>query len=294
MVGSSFPAPAASRPVRTAWALLIALSAGAGLAGGTAVGAQEEPGDAAVESGRRDTGRFAIVKDDTLGVRPAEGALYEAVLDETRAEDPAALAAEAKRFQQRRREALNLPEGRPFPVFPDLFKHPDAYRGRAVTLIGQARKIVEYPAGPTAADPDEPRVELWIYTDDAQTNPAVVVAAAAPGLPRGDDLREPVKVTGRFFKRYGYNARDDLTRTAPLILAATAEPVEIVEPPPATPFVLGLTAAVAVVGLSAGLWAWWLRPKRRRGALRTGGGEAPDLGGFTPAPDDDLDFPRAD
>ena len=144
--------------------------------------------------------RWAAVRDDTLGVRPGEGPLFEAVLTEVRAADPAALAAEAEAFRQRRRAALNLPAGRDFPAFVDLFQHPAEYRGEPVTLIGQARKIQEYPAGPTAADPDEPRVEVWLYTDDSQTNPAVVVAAAAPGLPRGDDLREPVKVTGRFFK----------------------------------------------------------------------------------------------
>ena len=272
------PPPAAGRTLALLGSLALP-PAGAGLAA-----VQEEAKPAPAD-------RYAIVRDDTRGVLPEEGTLYETVLNEVAAADPAVLDAEAERFRQRRRGTLDLPDRQEFPAFPDLFKHPDEYRGRAVTLIGQARKIQEYPAGPTAADPDEPRVELWVYTDDSQTNPAVVVAKSAPGLPRGDDLREPVRVTGRFFKRYGYGARDGNTRIAPLILAGTATPVKAVRPPPAGPFVLGLTAAVTVVGLSAGLWAWWLRPKRRRNVARAGGGEAPDLGGFAPPKDEPPEFP---
>ncbi|MFH5804769.1 hypothetical protein [Alienimonas sp. DA493] len=312
------PRPAAAAlfaGVGLAVGLLVGPPAGAGMAvGANRTPVQDEParqddpdqgeGDAATTASddvapsevpdRAADDRFAIVRDDTLGVQPAEGALYEAVLDELRVADPAALEAEAIRFREQRREALNLPESRDFPAFPDLFNNPETYRGQAVTLIGQARKITEYPAGPTAADPDETRVELWVYTDDSQTNPAVVVALAAPGLPRGDDLLEPVKVTGRFFKRWGYEARDGKVRIAPLILAERVEPVRAVQPPPATPFVLALTAAVAVVGLSAGVWAWWLRPKRRKGTVAAGGGETPDLGGFTPPPEDEPEFPRGE
>ncbi|QDT15992.1 hypothetical protein [Alienimonas californiensis] len=298
------PAAASFARGGLAVALLAALSAGAGLAAQAAnqavaepppVSGEEEEPVRGEDAGRATAGdRFAIVQDDTLGVRPAEGALYEAVLDELRVADAASLEAEAARFRTQRREALNVPDNRDFPAFPDLFKHPDAYRGQAVTLIGQARKVTEFPAGPTAADPEETRVSVVLYTDDSQTNPAVVVALAAPGLPRGDDLLEPVKVTGRFFKRWGYEARDGKTRIAPLILAERVEPLPVEPPPPATPFVLALTAAVAVVGLSAGLWAWWLRPKRRKGPVAAGGGETPDLGGFTPPPENESEFPRGE
>ncbi|NNJ27602.1 hypothetical protein [Alienimonas chondri] len=302
------------------WGLAIALwaglSAGAALAGGAqdaaaATGSDDSrdglPVEAEAGGGEMtsdpegdvppapvDAERFGIVKDDTLGVRPEEGALYEAVLDELRAADPATLAAEADRFRAERREALNLSDKHDFPVFPDLFNHPELYRGQAVTMIGQARKITQYPAGPSAADPEEQRVSVVLYTDDAQTNPAVVIALNAPGLPRGDDLLEPVKVTGRFFKRWGYEAQDGKLRIAPLILADRIESVKVAAPPPAAPFVLGLIVAVSVVGLSAGLWAWWLRPKRRKGTVAAGGGETPDLVGFTPPADDEPEFPRGE
>ncbi len=258
--------------------LLAVQPAGAGLAVAVALLGPSNP--------------LATVRDDTRGVLHTETAAYEQVFAAVHAVDPAELVAEAAAFRAERREALNLRPGRPFPVFPDLFNHPQAYRGQAVTLIGQARRIRDFPAGPTAANPDELRVELAIYTDDSQTNPAIVVAAAAPLLPRGDDLMEPVTVTGRFFKRWGYDARDKRTRVAPLILAATVEPAPLSTPPPAGPFVLGLTAAVTIVGLSAGAWAWWLRPKRRRGTVAAGGGEAPDLGGYVPPPDDESGVPH--
>ena len=238
---------------------------------------------------------LSVVRDDTLGVRPEEGPAFEALLERVADEDPAALAAEAAAVSDGaggRRWSWRT--AATFPAFPDLFNNPAAYRGRAVTLVGQARKITEYPAGPAAAKTrTAPRVSVIFYTDDAQTNPAIVVAHAADGLPRGDDLLEPVKVTGRFFKRWGYEAADGKLRIAPMLLADRVEPVKAVQPPPATPFVLGLTVAVTVVGLSAGLWAWWLRPKRRRGTVRAGGGETPDLGGFAPPPDEDPEFPRA-
>ncbi|MEM9701640.1 MAG: hypothetical protein AAF907_04265 [Planctomycetota bacterium] len=263
--------PASRSPLQLIFCGLVAASsAGAGLA--------DEPG------------RFAIVKDDTIGVRPEEGPLYEAVLDEVRVADHADLVAEAAAFRQERRTALNLGENRDFPVFPDLFNNPQAYRGRPVTLIGQARVIKDFPAGPSAADPEEIRVSLSVFTDDSQTNPAVVIALAAPGLPRGDDLLEPVKVTGVFFKRWGYEAQDKNLRVAPLLLAAKVEPVKAVPLPPATPFVLTLAAVVSVVGLSAGLWAWWLRPKRRRGTVAVGGGETPDLVGFQPVDEEEPRF----
>ena len=287
------PGPAAGVPFAAAAVLLSALFStaafGQGGGDGTADSAPADRRFAVV----RDQ-RFAVVKDDTLGVRPEEADLSERVLDEVRAADPDELAGRAAAFERDRREELGVPQGRAFPTFVDLFQHPTVYRGEPVTLTGQARVIREYPAGPSAADPGEPRVEVWLFTDDGQTNPAVVVAAAAPGLPRGDDLLELVRVTGVFFKRYGYRARDT-TRVAPLILAATVEPVRAAEPPPVAPVVLTLAAVVTVLGLSAGLWAWWLRPRRRRGprAVSADGGEAPDLGGFAPEPvDDEPAFPR--
>ena len=215
---------------------------------------------------------WAVVKDDTLGVRPEEAELYRRVLIETAAANPARLMRDAEEFAESRRPA----EGRALPKFVDLFRHPDEYRGAAVTLSGHARVVREFP-GPEGRPGGGPAtlVEAWVFTPDSQGNPAVVVAAAAPGVPRGDDLLVPVTVTGRFFKRYGYEAQDT-TRTAPLILAATIELLPDPEAGPAGPVVLAVGAGITLLGLSAGWWAWRGRPKRRRAAA-TAGGETPEL-----------------
>ena len=216
--------------------------------------------------------RWSVVKDDTLGVRPEEAELYRRVLVETAAVNPARLRKDAEEFAASRRPA----EGRALPTFVDLFRHPAEYRGRPVTLTGHARVVREFP-GPEEPGGGEPAtlVEAWVFTPDSQGNPAVVVASAAPGVPRGDDLLVPVTVTGRFFKRYGYEARDT-PRTAPLILAATIDPLPEPEAGPAAPVVLAVAAGITLLGLSAGWWAWRGRPKRRRAAA-TAGGESPDL-----------------
>ena len=216
--------------------------------------------------------RWAVVADDTLGVRPEEAELYRRVLIETAAANPARLRADAAQFAAARRRAAD----RPVPAFVDLFRNPAAYRGQAVTLTGHARVVREFP-GPDPPGGGEPDtlVEAWVYTPDSQGNPTVIVAAEAPGVPRGDDLLTPVTVTGRFFKRYGYEAQDT-TRTAPLILAATLDPLPTPGGGGVGPVVLGAVGLVTALGLSAGWWAWRTRPRRRRAAA-TVGGEVPDV-----------------
>ena len=207
--------------------------------------------------------RWAAVRHRTLGIRPAERPLYydllaaaaETPLDEQR--------AAAERFAGVRRVDLQLPPDAELPTFADVFRHPRHYEAERVTLTGYARRVVDYPAG------ENPHglttlTEASVFTEDSQSNPAVVVAASADAdLPRGDDLMVPVRFTGYFFKMYGFEARD-ANRVAPLFLAGRLE--RLAEPAPAAggPWLLVLAAVVAVAGLSAGWWAWRLRPKRRR------------------------------
>lgn len=223
--------------------------------------------------------RWSVVKDDTLGVRPEEAELYRRVLIETVAANPATLKRDADAFAARRPER----GGRAAPAFVDLFGHPDDYRGKPVTLTGHVRVVREFP-GPEPPGGGEPAmlVEAWLFTPDSQGNPAVIVASAADDLPRGDDLLVPATVTGRFFKRYGYEAQDTI-RTAPLILAATIDRLPDPAPGGAGPVVIGAIVGVTLLGLSAGWWAWRGRPKRRRVAA-TAGGEAPELPPLTDEP----------
>ena len=270
-------------PPRPTTALIFAAAAGL-LAARPAAGlADGNPPDGAAA----DAGRFADVRDNTLGVRPEEAGPYQELLEEVVAAEPAALRAEADAFAEARRAA----NGRRVPAFVDLFKHPDVYRGKPVTLTGHVRVLREFPGpAPAPGEPPETLVEAWLYTGDSQANPAVVVAAAAPGLPRGDDLLAPATVTGRFLKMYGYEAQDT-TRVAPLLMAAMIDPLPVPEAGGAGPVVLGGAALVTLAGLSAGWWAWRTRPKRRRGVAATAGGELPAVAPVEEV-DDDPGFVR--
>ncbi|MGC1275451.1 MAG: hypothetical protein WBC44_17220 [Planctomycetaceae bacterium] len=173
--------------------------------------------------GSPDPSLWSVVAHRTLGVRSTESGLYYRLLSDAAAADPAALRkAAAEHLAARRRANPALNKGEAFPRFVDLFKNPNAYEGRAVTLTGYAREIRKYPAGENAAGL-ETLYEVWLFTDDSQGNPAVIVAASAPeNIPLGEDLQVPVRATGYFFKIYGYEARDT-TRVAPMILAGRLE-----------------------------------------------------------------------
>lgn len=109
-----------------------------------------------------------------------------------------------------------------FPLFVDIFKNPDWWTGKMVTLTGRVRKIVEYP-------PSEDDLglgvlyEIWLYTDDSQRNPAVYVCTSKPkNIPStdGTNVIENVTISGYFFKRYRYTA-EDAHRLAPMLLGQT-------------------------------------------------------------------------
>ena len=109
-----------------------------------------------------------------------------------------------------------------FQPFVDLFQNPDEYRGRPVSLHGVLRKLTKFDPGKNSVGIDE-AYEGWLYTDDGQSIPAVVVFTSKPqNLPVGGDLTEEIRVTGYFLKMYGYEAQD-VTRKAPLLLAGEVE-----------------------------------------------------------------------
>ena len=111
-----------------------------------------------------------------------------------------------------------------FPAFVDLFKHPDEYQGRVVTLHGRVREVVAF-----AADPNpyglKTLYEIRMFPDDGQRNPAIVVCSELPeGFPVDASIVDGVSVTGYCFKVYAYPGQDpetgkSLTRFAPMLLA---------------------------------------------------------------------------
>jgi len=173
---------------------------------------------------------FNEVQDrDFRGIVPEEKVLYYYVLkhlQETGLKDQKQ-AAEFN-LQQRRSELKTFKEHPQLklPLFPDIFKNSSRYKGRLVTLTGRVRKLMHYPAEKNDYG-IKTLYEAWLFTDDSQQNPTVVICTEVPEilqnrLPAGTDVIDHVTVTGYLFKMYAYNAQDT-TRVAPLILARQLE-----------------------------------------------------------------------
>lgn len=206
------------------------------------------------------------------GIRAEEATGYFAILNHARQLPLAQLKSAASSFQTERLAAIRRdPSFRfyfqkpnaEFPTFADLYRNPEAYRGRLVTFRGHLRRLI---SSPTGENPHGLRQlhEAWLYVEDAQQNPVVVVCTELPpNIPTGSDiLVDFVSATGYFFKRYGYEDRAGQLRFAPLILAQRLEWI----PRPARSgwmskgAMFGLTlAAAAAVGVGA-----WLASRSRR------------------------------
>lgn len=159
-----------------------------------------------------------VIQHRSRGVLPEEFDAYYQVLERARKLDQKKLASEAQEVLKQHQESVkkNHPR-RKFELIVDLFNHPEKYTGEPVTISGYARQITEYPADENPFG-IENLYELWIYSDESQHHPCVVVCTQLPeGMPRGGDVTETVEVTGYFFKMYVYTARD-APRVAPLFL----------------------------------------------------------------------------
>lgn len=208
------------------------------------------------------------------GVRPEEGPGYFAILNHARQVPLPQLKAAAAKFQNERRAVLkNDPQFQyyfqkrdsEFPTFVDLHQHPETYHGRLVTLRGHARRVLSYPAGENAFGLQQLH-EAWLYVDDAQQNPVIVVCTELPpGLPTGTDiLIDHVSATGYFFKRFGYEDRAGNSRFAPLILAQQLEWSSRERGPPVVSNSTWFGIIVAVAIGIAGIWWTSMRSARRK------------------------------
>ncbi|MEQ9406692.1 MAG: hypothetical protein RIK87_03160 [Fuerstiella sp.] len=109
-----------------------------------------------------------------------------------------------------------------FQTYVDMFEYPEVYHGHLVTLQGHVRHVVSYPADDLMFD-GRMLHELWLFTDDSQHNPAVIVTPDLPSdFPREAEVVDRVTVTGCFFKRYVYGSQQN-DRIAPLLLAARVD-----------------------------------------------------------------------
>ena len=120
----------------------------------------------------------------------------------------------------RYREYQQQPEK--FPMFVDIFLHPDRWQGHLVTLRGHVRRVTSHE-GDSAMFGAQPLHELWLFTDDSQHNPTVIVTPTLPDeFPRNAADIDSVTVTGCLFKMYVYRSQNE-SRIAPLLLAGRIE-----------------------------------------------------------------------
>lgn len=164
------------------------------------------------------------------GISDDEKALYYYVLKHLRETSLEEQKQAAEFNLQQRRSELKTFREHPeleLPLFPDLFNNTKRWKGRLVTLTGRVRKLMHYPASEDNQYGINTLYEAWLFTDDSQQNPVVVICTEVPpalkeGLPQGTDVIDNVTVTGYLFKMYLYSAQDT-TRIAPLILAKELE-----------------------------------------------------------------------
>lgn len=152
----------------------------------------------------------------------------------------------------------------PHVTFSQLYRRPRDYRGQLVRVRGDLMRTVYYQAPPNQAG-IEGYFQAW-QRPERENDPIVIYCLTLPpGFPRGLSIQEPVEIVGVFFKRWAYQAQDQV-RFAPVILAK--EPVW--NRPPAASQAASPTAPdfLVAVGISLFLAALIvfiaMRPRKRQ------------------------------
>jgi hypothetical protein len=169
----------------------------------------------------------------------------------------------------------------PVVSFGQLFKQPEVYRGRLVTVQGTARRA-EFMEAPENLYGIDSYFRLWLQPVGSNS-PIVIYSLDVPdGFPALKiartpdaylDLDEEVRITGFFFKRWPYSAQDG-TRLAPVLLSRTfswtpsasalAEPGNL--PHPA--FWIAVVSGTAGVGVVIAVSVYWFSGRSTPLALR--------------------------
>lgn len=125
--------------------------------------------------------------------------------------------------------------------FAELFGQPRSFRGRPVAMAGTLRRLerVDAPLNDYGIDG---YWQGWLEPEGGPASPVVVYFLDVPvGMPTGLAIAEPVDVTGYFFKRWAYAAKDTV-RLAPLVMAVSPR---WSPPPPSRPAIDSI-ATVAI------------------------------------------------
>lgn len=103
-------------------------------------------------------------------------------------------------------------------AYVQLFRQPEVYRGKLVTLAGTVARAYQVPMTQNEMGRDH-FYQLWLLPKGAPTHPIVVYSLDLPEkFKLGEKLNEKVSLTGFFFKRWAYESKGG-TMTAPMVLA---------------------------------------------------------------------------
>ena len=148
--------------------------------------------------------------------------------------------------------------------FLQLFRQPDTYRGKLVTLHGTVQLAYRLQAPRNAFDIEGYTV-MWVRPTTGPSSPVVVYSLDMPaGFPEvvdrdvegnagaSTELEETVDITGYYFKNWAYRSREGIN-TAPLMLARSPQwrPATNIAAKPTELDPRQLTVGVAVVGVIA-------------------------------------------
>ncbi|MFO0975091.1 MAG: hypothetical protein U0996_01770 [Planctomycetaceae bacterium] len=172
-----------------------------------------------LETELRDT---AATERASLDQQLRKGTIAKADEDKKEGYDTRVTRLERQLGTRLARHAKYLKDPASFPLFVDMFRNPDHWQGRLLTLRGHVRQVITHPGDSTLFQ-SQPLHELWLYTQDSQHIPTVIVTPSLPpDFPVGSDLIESVTVTGCLFKMYAYRSQEE-GRLAPLVLAGRVE-----------------------------------------------------------------------
>jgi hypothetical protein len=188
--------------------------------------------------------------------------LWENALREPSGDDPA-IAQQRAELNRRLERASDEAED----ITP-LFNAPDEVRGRLVTLLGTARRAIEIRVD----DPDivarfgiDDYFEIELVTPDSRGNPIAICVRELPnGMPLGEEIYEPVRVTGFFLKTWGFRTAQSKQaapgeirkQLAPLLIGRDVEWLKPA-PEPETSRTWIIASVVATIALF-GAVAWWI------------------------------------
>lgn len=223
---------------------------------GVPAGEPRRPSSAEASSGPYFPGArpelLATVRDNTRFRRKEEGAWFH-------------LLAAAKATDPRRLRAASI--GRITRL--QLSEQSAAYRGEVVTIAGVVRRV-HWLAAPKNDYGIAGYYQTWIQPDDDPERPIMVYCLEWPeGAATGMNVAQPAVVTGFYFKRWLYAAKNGL-EVAPVILARNVELGERRVWPAEEPRLTAWWAAVtvAVAALAAAMLVTYVYLRTRRGRRR--------------------------